>query len=223
MFATLYVVFVYIFNLNKGIAHYPAYLLLGIVLWNFFTETTTIGMSSVVSRGDLIRKISIPRYLVVLSSSTSALINLGLNLLVVFGFVIANGVHPTLSWLLLPLLLVELFAFALAVAFLLSALYVKFRDISYIWEVFIQAAFYATPIIYSLSLVSERYRGWILMNPVAQIIQDARHAVVTNTSITIWDVERLGYALVPIVLVIIVAIFSGLYFKKQSKYFAENI
>ena len=149
MFATLYVVFVYIFKLNRGVAHYPAYLLLGIVLWNFFVETTMTGMTAVVSHGDLIRKISIPRYLVVLSSSAAALINLALNLLVVTGFILFNGIHPSLSWLWLPIILAELFAFSLAIAFFLSAFYVRFRDATYIWEVVIQAAFYGTPILYS--------------------------------------------------------------------------
>lgn len=223
MFAVLYVVFVYIFKLNKGIPHYPVYLFLGIVLWNFFQETTMIGMSSVVARGDLIRKISIPRYLVVLSSSASALINLALNLLVVLFFALANGVHPELSWLWLIPLAAELFIFASAVAFFLAALFVKFRDVSYIWEVFMQAAFYGTPILYSMSLVPVQYQKWLLLNPMAQIIQDVRYAVVTKTTVTAWTTQRLRYALVPILLIIIVTIASTIYFKKQSKYFAENI
>ncbi|HSX05507.1 MAG TPA: hypothetical protein VLF69_03505, partial [Candidatus Saccharimonadales bacterium] len=76
LFAILYIIFTYVFKVGKGIPHYPVYLLLGIILWNFFTEATIVGASSVVSHGDLIRKISIPRYLVVAASSVSALINL---------------------------------------------------------------------------------------------------------------------------------------------------
>lgn len=223
MFAVLYFVFVYIFKLNKGVEHYPVYLLFGIVLWNFFLETTMIGMSSVVSRGDLIRKISIPRYLVVVSSSISAVINLGLNLLVVITFAIFNGVHPTASWLLALPLLVELFIFSTAVAFLLAALYVKFRDITYIWEVATQAGFYGTPILYSLTLVPERYQGLLLLNPLAQIIQDAREVVITSTTITGWEILRTRFAIIPIILVVITAVVAKLYFKKQSKFFAENI
>jgi ABC-2 type transport system permease protein len=223
MFAILYVVFVYIFKLNKGVPHYPVYLLLGIVLWNFFMETTTIGMTSVVSRGDLIRKISIPRYLVVVSSSASALINLALNLVVVFGFALANGVMPQMSWLLMPIILIELFVFASAVAFFLAALFVKFRDVAYIWEVTLQGAFYATPILYSMTLVPERFQKWVLMNPLAQIIQDARHAIVTKETITAWGTQQLRYALVPIVLVVLITIVATVYFRSQSKYFAENI
>lgn len=223
MFATLYVVFVYIFKLNKGVAHYPAYLLLGIVLWNFFVETTTTGMTAVVNRGDLIRKISIPRYLVVLSTSAAALINLGLNLVVVLGFALLNGIQPMLSWLWFPLILVELLVFSLAVAFFLSAFFVRFRDATYIWEVIIQAAFYGTPILYALSLVPASLQKILLLNPMAQIIQDARYTVVTNTTLTSWHVQRLRFALVPPLIIVAVAIVSRWYFKKESRYFAENI
>lgn len=223
MFAVLYVVFVFIFKLNKGIPHYPVYLFVGIVLWNFFQETTMIGMSAVVSRGDLIRKISIPRYLVVLSSSASALINLALNFSVVLIFALLNGLRPELSWLLIIPLLFELFVFSTAVAFFLAAVFVKFRDIAYVWEVFMQAAFYGTPILYAMTLVPEVYRKFVLMNPMAQIIQDTRHALVTKSTVTAWDTERLRYAIVPLIIVVGVMVLATLYFKKQSKTFAENI
>ena len=223
LFAVLYVVFVYIFKLNRGVAHYGVYLLLGIVIWTFFMETTMIGLGSVVNKGDLIRKISIPRYLVVISSSISALINLSFNLLVVLLFVIFNGVHPSLSWFLLIPILLELYVFSLSIAFFLAALYVKYRDVIFVWEVVIQGGFYATPILYSLSLVPVRFRGWLLLNPLAQIIQDARHAAVTKTTITVWDVLRDRYAIIPILLVGLMVILATLYFKKQSKNFAENI
>ncbi len=223
LFAILYVVFVYIFKLNRGVEHYPAYLLFGMVLWSFFNETTMNGMTSVVARGDLIRKISIPRYLVVLSSSASALINLGFNLVVVIVIAFINGIHPSLSWFLLPILLAELFALAVAVSFVLATLYVQFRDVTYIWEVFMQAAFYGTPILYSLSLVPERFRGVLLLNPIAQVIQDARYAIITKTTITGWQVLRLRYAIIPVLFVIVLSVVSVIFFKKQSKYFAENI
>jgi len=226
MFGVLYVVFVYIFNLNKGVPHYGVYLLLGIVLWNFFLETTAIGMTSIVARGDLIRKISIPRYLVVVSTTASALINLTLNLLVVLVFALFNGVHPSTNWLLLLPLLFELFVFSLAVAFFLATLYVKFRDVTYIWEVFLQAAFYGTPILYPLSLIPVRFQKFehtLLLNPIAQIIQDARYAVITRETVIGWNVLRLRFALVPIVIVLVMAAISIRFFKKQSKYFAENL
>ena len=223
LFAILYVVFTYIIPLGKDIEHYPVYLLTGIVLWNFFTETTMIGASSVVARGDLIRKISIPRYLVVIASSLSALINLGLSLVVVVIFALLNGIIPSLSWLLLIPLLIELFVFALGVSFLLATLFVRFRDITYIWEIFLQAGFYATPIIYPLTKVPQALHKWFFLNPMAQIIQDARYVVATHTSITIWTTIHSLVAIVPFVIIVILAVTGGVYFKRRSKYFAEDI
>lgn len=223
LFAILYVVFTYIIPLGKDVDHYPVYLLMGIVMWNFFVESTMIGASSIVARADLIRKIRIPRYLVVLSSSFSALINLGLSLIVVFIFALFNGIVPSLSWFLIIPIIIELFVLAQGLSFLLAALYVKFRDITYIWEIVLQAGFYATPILYPLMTVSEHYQKYFFINPMAQIIQDARYVVVTNTSTTIWSTVHSWAVLTPFIVILVIALIGGIYFKRRSKYFAEDI
>lgn len=223
-FTILYIVFVNIFKLNRSVEFFPAYLFLGIVLWNFFTEATSTGMTAIVSNGDLIRKISIPRFLVVLSTSISALINLTLNFIVVVVIALIVGVKPHMSWLLIVPILIELFIFSQAMAFFLAAFFVKFRDINYIWEVLTQAAFYATPILYALTMVPEQYRKFIMINPMAQIIQDARHVFITSKSaLTGWQVMPLRYAIIPIVVVVVAVIVAVIYFKQQSKEFAENL
>lgn len=223
LFAILYVVFTYIIPLGKDVEHFPVYLLLGIVLWNFFTETTVLGASSVVARGDLIRKISIPRYLVVLASSLSALINLGLSMVVVFIFALLNGIIPSPSWLLIIPITLELYVFALGISFFLGAAYVRFRDITYIWEIVLQAGFYASAIIFPLTLVPAEFHKWFFMNPIVQMVQDARHAIATDTSVTIWSTIDSWALIIPFVIVIITAVVGGLYFKRRSKYFAEDI
>jgi len=141
MFAILYIVFAVVFNLGNSIPNYPIYLLLGIVLWSFFTEMTQQSLVSIVGRGDLIRKIRIPRWMIIVSASISALINLGLNLLVVLVFVFISGMDLLFTGLVLPIYIVEIYIFALGIGLLLSALYVKYRDVNYIWEVFLQAGF----------------------------------------------------------------------------------
>jgi ABC-2 type transport system permease protein len=223
LFAILYIVFTYIIPLGKGVEHYPVYLLTGVILWNFFTEATTQGTMSVVLHGDLIRKISIPRYLVVIASALSALINLGLSLIVIFIFAIINGIAPSFSWLLIFPLIAELFVFSLGVSFLLSAMFVKFRDISYIWEIVLQAGFYATPIIYPLMNVPVFLHKWFFINPMAQIIQDARYVLATRTSITIWSTVHSAAVVIPFLVIIAFVVIGGLYFKRHSKYFAEDI
>jgi ABC-2 type transport system permease protein len=225
IFVILYIVFVKFLKLGAGVPHFPVYLLLGIVIWNFFNEMTVQSTTSIVGRGDLIRKISIPRWMVVFSSSLSALINLGLNMIVVSIFMVINhvGVLDTLP-LVLPVLL-EVYLFALGVSLFLSALFVKFRDVSYIWEVVLQAGFYLTPILYPLSSITNvTLQKLIMLNPMAQSIQDARYAAVTHVSPTIYGIFEGGYyKLIPFVIVIFVLVGGLMYFKKESKYFAENI
>jgi ABC-2 type transport system permease protein len=224
MFAILYIVFTQVFKVGDGIEHYPVYLLLGIVLWSFFTEATTTGLSSIVDSGELIRKISVPRYLIVIASTISALINLGLSLIVVFIFAVISQVPLQPGWLLLPLLIAELTVLALGLAFLLSATFVRLRDISYIWEVVLQAGFYITPIIYPLQKVTDpAFQKIILLNPAAQIIQDARQLFITNDAIRGWELGGPLLGLLPIVIVILIFLAGSLHFKRQSKTFAENI
>jgi len=227
LFAVMYVVFVHFLKFGAGIAHFPVMLFLGIVFWQFFAEVTSQGMKSIVENGPLLRKINIPKYIVVVSTAMSALINLGINLIVVFVFALINGVEIT-PWALLILpLIVELFIFAIAVAFILAALYVKFRDLGHIWDVVLQAGYFLTPIIYPISMIaamSPLAGKLILMSPMAQMIQDARWAVVAQSQETVWNsFEFVPYMLIPLAIVAIFVVVAVLYFRKVSKYFTEEV
>ncbi len=227
LFIILYLVFDKIFNAGASIPHYPVYLLLGIILWNYFGEVTNGGVTAIVAKGDLLRKLNFPKYVIVLAGSFSAFINLMINFIVVAIFMVLNGVTLHWSALLLPLPLIELFIFSIGVAFLLSALFVKFRDINYIWEIIMQAAFYATPILYSLSFVINKslFAAQILMlNPVAQIIQDSRYVLITPNTITYESLYGSGwYRLIPLTFVILFTLLAAWYFKRKSPQFAEDI
>ena len=225
LFLTLYVIFVYIFPIGSAVEHFPVYLLTGIIFWNFFAEATTMGLLAVVSRGDLIRKINIPKYLLVVSNALSALINFGFGLIVVFAFALIGGIQPSFQWLLIIPLIIEIFILAIGISFLTSSLYVKFRDVSYIWEVFLQIGFYASAIIFPLMSVAEHLQKWFFINPVVQIIQDARYVLATNTSATIWSVPGVGWVrtLLPFFIIIAICVFGGIIFKHRSKTFAEDI
>lgn len=226
LFAIMYFVFGVLIKLGN-IEHFAVYLLLGIVLWTFFSEATNQGMASIIDRGDLIRKISFPKYIIVLSTTISALINLLLNLVIVGIFMFFNGVELNVSVLLFPLYIIEIYILALGLAFFLSALNVKYRDTSHIWEIIMQAAFYATPILYTLNIViekSELAAKVLLLSPIAQAIQDARYALITHDTITPLSLFTNSiYIIIPFAIVIIIFITGTLYFKKHSKYFAENI
>jgi ABC-2 type transport system permease protein len=225
LFVILYIVFVEFLRLGRDVPHFPVYLLLGIVLWNFFAEMTVQSLGSIVGRGDLIRKIRIPRWMIVVSSSISATINLLLSLVVVFLFAAIDGVDFHFSILWLPLDIVMLYILALGFSFFLAAAYVKFRDLSYIWEIVLQGGFYASAIIYPLSMVpSEFIQKILLLNPITEIIQAARYNMVTHETVTLSSLfHGSWWYLVPFALIIIIFVGGVWYFKTQADSFAENI
>lgn len=233
LFAVMYTVFVHVLHFTDGTASYPLVLLLGIALWSFFTEATGVGMQSIVSRGDLLRKITFPKYIVVLSSMVSALISLSINLVVVVIFAVFSGVHVTSNLLFLPLNVLQFFALAFGLSLLLATLYVKFRDIGHIYEVLLQMLFYAMPIIYPLSLVADRgyslfgvgVHQILLLNPIAQTIQDIRHNLIAPETVpTTWNTVQVGWlSLLPVVLSGLIVVVGLVYFGKNSRKFAEEL
>ena len=224
LFSILYAVFTKVLHIGAGIPGYPVYLLTGILLWTFFAEATNRSVSAIVSKGSLIRKISIPTYLVVFSTVCNSLINLSLSFIVLIIFLVFTaGTVTSFSMLpLLALLMLQLFVFTTAVSFVLSAMYVKFRDISYIWEVIAQGLFYASAIIYPLQIVPEVVQKILLLNPIAQILHDARRILVLPDTVQIYDVLSGVFQLIPFLITLALVVFAIFYFKQQSKEFAEH-
>lgn len=226
LFGVLYVVFTRVIPVGRDVPYFPVYLLLGLVLWTFFIEATLSGMNSITGRGDMIRKVSVPKYIIVLSTNVSAFINFLLNMVVVFGFMVLSDVPFRWTILLAPIFILELIILALALSYLLSALFVKFRDFSHIWDVVLQVLFYAVPIIYPLSYpaISQRLRELISLNPLTQIIQDTRSVMVTPDTLTTKEVfnSQLG-RIVPMLIIAVITVTAMWYFKKSSKNFAEEL
>lgn len=232
LYTILYFVFVRFMRFGEGLPHFPVALLLAIVMWNFFNELTTGGLYSVVNHGDLLRKIHFSKYTVVVASSVSALINFGLNFVVVIIFALVNGVFPTLSWLVMIPLLLELYILGLGIGFILSTVYVKLRDLAPIWEVVMQFGFYATPVVYPITQLTSMGGDLGLMaakldlifNPVAQIVQDARHFFVGPMNESAAAMVGNGLlAVVPIILTLVIFIAGLAFFTKRSKHFAELV
>ncbi len=228
LFIILYFVFAKFLRIGDAVPHFPVYLLVGIVFWNYFAEVTSNSVAAIVGQGDLIRKINFPKYVIVLAGSFSALINLFLNFIIIGIFMLVTGVDISAGIVWLPLLILEMFTFSLAGAFLLSAIFVRFRDMSHIWEVVLQGAFYATPILYPLSFVIDNMSvaaaKILMLNPMAQIIQDVRDIAVTSKTITMSELYGTGLArLIPLGMILILVLLAVQYFRKRSKYFAEEV
>lgn len=223
LFLILYFVFTKIFKIGDEISHYPVYLLLGVVIWGFFAEITITSLDAIVGRGDLIRKVYFPRIVLVVSRSITALLTFLLNLIVVLSFMLFAGIDIHVNAILFPLLVGELFILCIGISLILSSLFVKFRDIFHIWEVMLQAMFYATPILYPLSLVPDPVNKVIMLNPVAQIIQDLRYLLVTTQTETAVQVLGLKLFIIPYILPFVVLIIGFTVFEKSAARFAEEV
>jgi ABC-2 type transport system permease protein len=224
LFGVLYLVFTEIVRFGGDVKHYPVYLLMAIVLFTFFAETTGRGVTSLIERENLLRKVRFPRLVIPLSVALHALFNLVLNLIVVFVFVLASGIEPRVEWLGLVPLLVLLALFATGVTMLLSALYVRYRDMQPIWEVVLQMLFYASPVIYVTSTFPDSVEREAMANPLTAIFTEARYLLIDPTAPT--AAEAIGGAvrlLIP--LFVIVAVFAlGLWvFMREAPRIAEEL
>jgi len=232
LFGVLYLFFTQIAHVNSdktpGQEHYGAQLLASIVLFTFFGEATTGAVRSVVDRENLVRKIQFPRMVIPLSVVLLALFNLSLNLLVVLGFALAEGVQPMLSWLELPLIVGVLAIFATGIAMLLSALFVSLRDIQPIWDVISQILFYCSPVIISVETVKAKVSLTLLhlymLNPLAVVFQQFRNAMITHGTLTVG--QALGSwtaVLAPLAIVAAVFVLGFWVFNRSAPHVAENL
>jgi len=183
LFGVLYVVFVQFVRLGgETVPHYPALLLTGIVTYTFFASATGGCVRAVIDREALVRKIEFPRLVIPLAVVLVAAFDVVLNYVAVFIFILADGVEPRWTWLELPFLLLALAVLATGFGMLLSALYVRYRDVEPIWEVVLQVLFYASPILYPIELVAEKGGENVvqamMLNPVTAILQQIRHALI---------------------------------------------
>lgn len=225
LFGIVYFVFSYVVKAGAGVEHYGVILLLAMILYFFFSEVTAAGVTSMVDRESLLRKVGFPRAVVPLSVALVAAMNLALNLVVLAIFVLASGVQPRWSWLLLPIPLALTIVFATGVAMLLSALYVRYRDVRPIWDVVLQALFYATPILYPIEAViahSQTLATIVLLNPIALLVQESRH-LLTGAMAPTTALASPGLVVVPLVILAGVTWLGLRVFDRMAPHAAEEL
>jgi ABC-2 type transport system permease protein len=220
-------------NLGTGVAFYPVSILLGIVLFTFFSESTGGAVTSLVLRENLVRKIEFPRLAVPLSTVITALLNLLLNMLPVVLFLLAEGGSVRWSWFELPVLIVLLGAFAGGLSMILSVAYVRYRDVRPIWDVLLQMTFYATPIFYPISKVEGVHHLFglhvnlahiLMVNPFVAILVQIRHAVIDPSHPSAASaIGGNAMLLIPIVVWVAVIVLGYLVFDRQAPRVAEQL
>jgi ABC-2 type transport system permease protein len=182
LFGVLLVVFTRIIRLGSEVPHYAQMLLFNVMLFTFFSEATGQALSSVVVNENIVRKMQFPRLAIPLSVVLTGVFNLCLNLIVVFVFLLASGVSPRLTWLALPLIIAFLVLVTTGVSVLLSALFVRFRDVSQIWGVLALVLFYGSPLLYPVESIPHGLRFTLFINPLAPLFVEARHLIVDPTA-----------------------------------------
>jgi ABC-2 type transport system permease protein len=238
LFGVLYVFFVVISHVGSGgkpdERFYGVQLLGSIILFTFFAEATGGAVRSVVDRENLVRKIQFPRLVIPLAIVLLAFFNLMMNLIVVLIFALISGVHPMLSWLELPLILVMLILFSTGLAMLLAAMFVRFRDIQPIWEVVSQIVFYGSPVIIPIATVREKliipphdqqllYHLYML-NPLVTVFQQFRHAMVTHATLSAGQALGSWVALLePLGVVLVFFVLGFWVFNRSAPFVAENL
>ena len=221
-FGILYVIFVDIFH-QKG-SNFGLQLLVAIVIFTFFAECTSTSLGSVAGNAHLVRKAYFPLSALVVSQSVTALFTLAINLVlvVIIGVTFAH-VHLGLAALAVPLLLVELYLLSLGVGMLLAAAFVFYRDLGHVWEVVTQLMLYAAGVVFPAISVPLRLRGLFYLDPLAQIIEDLRRAIVTPDAA--WSVSLVGFPqyLLPLILSVLVFVAGLVLFRRLTPLFAESL
>jgi ABC-2 type transport system permease protein len=233
LFGVIYLVFTHA-HLSKlnSFPFYPAALLLGIVLFTFYSESTGGSVPSLVNRESLVRKVEFPRLAVPLATVLTALFNLSLNLITVTVFLFASGGPVRLSWLELPVLIVAFAAFASGLGMILSVGYVRYRDVRPIWEVVLQMTFYASGIFFFIPGISPvnvfglqiNLAHVLMANPFAAILEQARHAFVSSAYPSAASAMGGGaMILIPIGITVAAFVVGFLVFDRQAPRVAEQL
>lgn len=227
LFGVLLFVFTKVFKVgSEKVEHYPVMLLLGIVLYGFFQESSSNAVSSVVTEEGVVRKTQFPRLVIPLATILTGILNLALNLIVVFAFVAAFGVDPAWTWLLFPVALAVLFTFTGAVGMALSVLYVRFRDVAIIWAVVSQVLLYMTPILYPVDAFNNStYEHLLMLNPLAVIFSLVRTWVLHEPDApTVLESTGGWLGLVPALAIFFGIIIFGIWiFRREAPRIAEEL
>jgi ABC-2 type transport system permease protein len=223
LFGVLLAVFTQVFRLGSDVPHYPVLLLFNIVLFGFFQEATNNAVASVVTQEGIVRKTQFPRLVIPLAVVMTGLINLGLNLVVVFVFLLAFGIAPMWSWLGLIVVLALLFVLTTAVSMIVSSLFPRFRDMAIIWSVIATVLFYASPVLYPLERAPEAIRNVIALNPITPLLELGRRWVIDPRAPGLTELTGTGRLAAAGVIYVVICVAAVWIFNREAPRIAEQL
>jgi ABC-2 type transport system permease protein len=224
LFGVLLVVFTHVFRLGSEVTNYPVLLLFNIVLFGFFQEATTTAVTSIVSQEGIVRKTQFPRIVIPLSVVLTTWFNLALNLVVVFAFILAFGIDPRWTWLLLPFIVGLLFVLTTAVSMIVASLYPRFRDIGIIWAVLSTALFYATPVLYPIERAPETLQKVLLLNPITPLLELGRRWIIDPNAPRLTELAGgRAWLLIPAAIYVVICVASAWIFNREAPRIAEQL
>lgn len=198
---------------GRAMEHYTTYLFCGNLIFSYFNESTSQGMTSLMGNASIFTKVNVPKYLFLFSKNVQALINFGLTLVVFVLFCVLDGITFTWRWILLVYPIAMLLLFNIGTGLILSALFVFFRDIQYLWSVFTQLLMYMSAIFYTLDGYGPVVQKLFLLNPVYVFIYYFRSTVIDLTVPSVWI-----HLLIALYVAIVLGIGCWMYKKHNTKF-----
>lgn len=225
-FGVLWLVFAHLLRTENQTEDFTLFLLIGILLFLFFIDAVSAMLPSIVEGGATLRRLAFDPILIPLSASVAIAITFCVNVLAFVIFAAIQQVEPRIEWLLVVPLLLELYLFTIGLGLLVSALYVRFRDISQVWELLASLLFFACAIFYPVGILPDWAQKVAFLNPFVQVMQDIRHAMLGGASgpydVSAGDVFP-GGRLIPIAIVLLLFGAAVLVFRREGRYFAQRI
>jgi ABC-2 type transport system permease protein len=226
-FGVLWLVFAHLLRTANQTEDFTLFLLIGILLFTFFSDCVSVMLPSIVVGGSILRRLAFPPILVPLSASVGICITFLVNISALVIFLGLERVTPQPEWLLVIPLLVELYVFCLGVGLLFAALYVRFRDVGQIWELGVQLLFFASAIFYPIGILPEWAQKIAFLNPFVQVMQDIRHAILGSSGpndLTAASVYAgAGGRVIPILIAVSIFVGALAFFRREGRYFAERV
>ncbi len=173
---------------NTGQEYYALELLVGILLFTFFSEGTTAGMTSLLAKIQLVTKIYVPRWCIIIAATINSALIFIMNLVIIIIFSAILHFVPSVEAIVFFLLsTIAIYIVIVSFSLIAAPLFIKFRDLQMIWEVLTQILFYASPIIYPLTIIPSNVRQILLLNPIAFIIHFTKESLVNNHFAEPWQ------------------------------------